>query len=309
MSEDRKLSLANFWQVLKKSGKKWSDINPWRQSAIISYFSIFSLPALLMIVIYIAGYFMGEESVSDELYAEIASILGKDAASFIDNLVAGVAEQGTSTVAFIFGLAFAIFGATTVFYHLQISLNRIWGVVPKPEKAILKYIKDRVFSFGMIVSIGFLLLLSLVLNSLLAMLSSSISRYWPDALTWIMAAVGFLLNIMVVSLLFALMFKILPDAIIRWRSVWVGAVLTALLFGLGQFGLSLYFQVADPASLYGAAASAILLLIWVTYVSMIVLFGAAFTRQWAVQFGHGIRPTASAELVDFDYKKYQDPFE
>jgi membrane protein len=193
-----------------------------------------------------------------------------------------------------------LFTATTVFYHLQISLNRIWGVVPKPKRALLKYIKDRVFSFGLVVSIGFLLLLSLVLNSILTMLGGVIARFWPDVIAHFMAAAGFIANIAIITLLFALMFKILPDAVIRWQSVWVGAFLTAVLFIIGQFGLSLYFSLADPASLYGAAASAILLLIWVSYVAMIVLFGAEFTKQWAIQFGHGIKVKESAELVSYD---------
>jgi membrane protein len=291
--------MISFWHVLKNAGMRWSETNPWRQSAIISYFAIFSMPALIMITIFIAGYFLGEKPVSDEIYGSIASALGKDAADYISSMVERVAQTGTDTYAFIFGLGILLFTATTVFYHLQISLNRIWGVVPKPKKALLKYIKDRVFSFGLVVSIGFLLLLSLILNSLLTMLGGLIARYWPDIIAGFMAAAGFLANLGIITVLFALMFKILPDAIIRWKSVWVGAFLTAVLFIIGQFGIALYFRLADPASLYGAAASAILLLIWVSYVAMIVLFGAEFTRQWAKEFGHGIKVKESAELIDF----------
>lgn len=243
MSRKAKKILSDFWEVVKNTAIRWDAADPWRQSAILAYYSIFSLPALLLIVIVIAGYFLGEESVSEELYIQVAELLGSDVARMVTTMVANVAEMESSWAAFMFGLGFLLFGATTVFYHLQLSLNRIWGVVPRPKKAFLKYLKDRLFSFGLVLSIGFLILLSLLLNSLLSILGDWLISHWPDIMAPFMAASNYVISLVVISTLFALMFKILPDAVIRWRSVWIGALLTALLFALGQFGLSVYFRM------------------------------------------------------------------
>ncbi|MFN2394556.1 MAG: YihY/virulence factor BrkB family protein [Bacteroidales bacterium] len=292
--------LKDLWEVIKNTAIRWDEANPWRQSAIIAYYSIFSLPALLLIIIVMTGFFYGEAAVSNQLSEQIEDLVGKDAANAVETMVANAAETGSSRIAFIAGIGFLIFGATTVFYQLQLSLNRIWGVVSKPQKAFLKYLKDRLFSFGLIIAIGFLMLLSLIVNSLLSMLGDWLKTQWPDIISSVMNFSNYIISLVVITVMFALMFKILPDAIIRWRSVWVGAFLTALLFGLGQFGLSMYFSYSDPGSVYGAAGSVILLLVWISYVAMILLFGAEFTRQWALKFGHGIKPKESAELIDTD---------
>ncbi|TVQ13639.1 MAG: YihY/virulence factor BrkB family protein [Bacteroidetes bacterium] len=293
-----KTLLIDFLDVLKKTAIRWDQANPWRQSAILAYYSIFSLPALILIMVMFAGYFLGEESVSQQVNEQVEELLGPEVAGMVETMVQNVAETGTSTTTFLIGIGFLIFGATTIFYQLQMSLNLIWGVVPKPKKAFLKYLKDRLFSFGLIVSLGFLMLISLLLNSIISLLGDWMTNFWPNMIPSVLLLSNYALNLIVITTLFALMFKILPDAIIRWRSVWVGAFLTSLLFALGQFGLSLYFKMADPASLYGAAASIILILIWTSYVAMIILFGAEFTKQWAIKFGHGIKAKDSAELID-----------
>jgi len=298
MSEKLKKILLDLWDVIKSTAIRWDEANPWRQSAIIAYYSIFSLPALLLIIIVMTGYFFGEEAVSNQLSYQIEDMIGEEAAIVVETMVANAADPGSSRIAFIAGIGFLIFGATTVFYQLQLSLNRIWGVVPKPKQAILKYLKDRLFSFGLILAIGFLMLMSLVVNSIISMLGDWLKTQWPDMISSVMHFSNYLLSLFVITVMFALMFKILPDAIIRWRSVWVGAFITALLFGLGQFGLSIYFNYTDPGSVYGAAGSLILLLVWISYVAMILLFGAEFTRQWAIKFGHGIKAKEIAELID-----------
>ena len=292
--------LRDLWGVIKETTLRWDQANPWRQSAILAYYSIFSLPALLLIIIVMAGYFFGQEAVSNELSVRIEHLIGSESAGIIETMVANAADPGSSSLAFWAGIGFLLFGATTVFYQLQLSLNHVWGVIPKPRKAFLKYLRDRLFSFGLVLAIGFLLMLSLVVNSLLSMLGSWLRGQWPELFPPFMTLLSQSISLVVLTVMFALMFKILPDAIIRWRSVWVGSLITALLFGLGQYGLSLYFQYADPASIYGAAGSLILIMIWISYVAMILLFGAQFTKQWAIKFGHGIKPKESAELVDMD---------
>ncbi|MFO7978680.1 MAG: YihY/virulence factor BrkB family protein, partial [Bacteroidales bacterium] len=289
----------DLWDVLKKSYKRWNDANPWRQSAIIAYYAIFSMPALLLIVIYMAGYFYGEEAVSNQLSEQIQGVVGQDAANAVEAMVANAASTGSSLVAFWVGIAFLIFGATSVLYQLQLSLDHIWGVVPRPEKAFMKYLRDRFFSFLLILAFGLVLLLSLLLNSVVGIMGEWIKANLPDVVYNLIVVANYLIPLLLVAVAFALIFKVLPDAVIRWRSVGVGALLTALLFTLGQYLLGIYFREADPGSAYGAAGSIILLLVWISYVSMILLFGAEFTRQWAIKFGYGIRPKKNAEMIDF----------
>lgn len=290
--------LNDLWDVIKGTAIHWNESGPWRQSAILAYYSIFSLPALLLIIIVISGYFFGEEAVSRELSAQIADMIGKDTARTVEVMIANAAETGSSTLAMLIGIGLLLFGATTVFYHLQLSLNRIWGVMPKPKQAFIKYVKDRLLSFGLVLIIGFLLLLSLIITSLLAILGEWLRHHWPLFSSPLMSLINYAISLSVTTTLFAMMFKILPDAIIRWRSVWIGALLTAILFAIGQWGLSVYFGQTDPASVYGAAGAIILIMIWISYVAMILLFGAEFTRQWANKFGHGIKPKGNAVLIE-----------
>lgn len=286
----------DLWEVFKNTFIRWNQSGPWRQSAILAYFAIFSLPALLLVVIALVGYFYGQEATSQQLSMRIAQWIGDESAEMIEKTIANVSDTGSTTLAVIIGVGLLLFGATTIFFHLQLSLNRIWGVIPQPKKALLKYAKDRLLSFGLILAVGFLLLISMLLNSLLAILGDWINSQWAGAQRPLMLISNYGLSLGATVTLFALMFKFLPDAIIRWRSVWVGALLTALLFALGQLGLRIYFSNFDPASAYGAAGAMILILIWASYVSMILLFGAEFTRQWANKFGHGIKPKKNATL-------------
>ncbi len=304
MRSDIKKTAVKLWEVFKDTYKRWNEAGPWRQSAILAYYSIFSLPALLLIVIVIVGYVYGEEAVSEQLSGRISDMIGPESARIMETMIANTAQTGSSTLAMLAGIGFLLFGATTVFYHLQVSLNRIWGVVPKPRQAFLKYVKDRLLSFGLILAIGFLLLMSMILNSLVAALRDWIYTHWEEAGRILSLFTNYGLALVVTTTLFALMFKFLPDAIIRWRSVWIGSLLTAVLFALGQYGLRVYFSNFDPASAYGTAGAIILILIWVSYVAMIVLFGAEFTRQWANKFGHGIRPKESAVLVEDMEERY-----
>ncbi|MDR4987423.1 MAG: YihY/virulence factor BrkB family protein [Bacteroidales bacterium] len=290
----------DLWEVVKKTAIHWNEAGPWRQSAILAYYSIFSLPALLLIIIVISGYFFGEDAVAKELSAQISAMIGKETARSVEIMIANAAQTGSSTTAMLIGIGLLLFGATSVFYHLQLSLNRIWGVMPKPKQAFLKYVKDRLLSFGLVLAIGFLLLVSFIVTSLLAVLGDWLVTHWPTLGSPLVTLTHYALSLLVTTTLFALMFKILPDAIIRWRSVWIGAFLTAVLFAIGQYGLSMYFSKFSPASVYGAAGAIILILIWTSYVALILLFGAEFTRQWANKFGHGITPKGNAVLITDD---------
>jgi membrane protein len=287
----------DIWDVIKKTFIRWNEADPFRQSAIIAFYAIFSLPALMVIIITIAGYAFGEDAIKGRISNEISGMLGADAAHMVETMVANAVEAEASTIMLIVGLGILLFGATTVFFQLQKSLNRIWGIRVKPEKAWLKYLRDRFFSFGIILVIGFLMLISLVVTSLLAALSEWMKNYIPDFLMVIFFILNIVFSLAIISVLFALMFKILPDAHIRWKSVWVGAIATAVLFEIGKFALGIYFGQAEPASMYGAAGSIVLILLWTSYVCMILFLGAEFTREYAIKFGHGIKPKENAELV------------
>ena len=304
MPRQLKTIAIKLWEVFRDTAIRWNESGPWRQSAILAYYAIFSLPALLLIVIVMVGYFFGEDAVSQQLSVRIADMIGEETAKSVEFMVANAAETGSSRLAMLIGIGLLLFGATSIFYHLQLSLNRIWGVVPKPRQAFLKYLKDRLLSFGLVLVIGFLLLLSMIINSVVAALSDWINNHWQETSKLLPILSNYGLALVVTTTLFALMFKFLPDAIIRWRSVGVGALLTALLFASGQYGLSIYFSNYDPSSLYGSAGAIILIMIWASYVAMIILFGAEFTRQFANKFGHGIRPRGSAILYEDMENRY-----
>lgn len=297
-----KVSPKNLWFITKKSFEAWNAADPFRQSAIIAYYAIFSIPSLLVIVVAVAGLVFGKEAVQGEISSQISSAMGVDTARQIEDIIAKAGEQKSSIWATIIGLVSLILGALGVFLQLQTSLNHIWEVKIKPElkgkEKWMKLIRDRLFSFGLILSIGFLLLISLVLTTALTAFSAWINTHLPDFMLFLFRFINFIVSFGIVSVLFALMFRILPDARIKWRDVWIGAIVTALLFTLGKFGLGVYFGKAEPGSTYGAAGSIILVMLWVSYSCMIVFFGAEFTKQYATHLGRGIEPSKDAILLE-----------
>lgn len=293
-----RLKFRGFWTILKKTFKAWNAVDPFRQSSVIAYYAIFSIPALLVLVINIAGLFFEKQKLNGELSRQISGAIGSDTASQIQDMItkAGATKEGI--FANIVGVIAIIFGATGVFVELQKSLNTIWEVQQKPDAGFLYRVRSQIFSFGLIVSIGFLLLVSLLVSSALAAASHWLEARFPDVIAYLFYALEFVVSLGVISVLFALIFKILPDVKIQWRSVWIGAVLTALLFTIGKYAISFYFGKAQPASVYGAAGSVILILLWVSYSSMIVFFGAEFTKQYALFHGITIVPAKNAEISD-----------
>lgn len=284
--------------LLKETYQEWSNDDPWRLSAVVAYYAIFSLPALLVIIINTVGAVWGEDIVQNKLTNEIASALGSDAAESIKSIIASTQSGNQSTVSTIVGIAVLLFGATGLFYHLQISLNQIWNIKVHPKSNILKLILDRARSFGFVLVIGFLLLVSFILTTAISVFNGYISIIWADALVYLSFVTDILLSVGIISVLFALMFKYLPDAQIQWKTVWIGAIITACLFVLGKFMLGLYFGKVDPGSTYGAAGSVILILLWVSYSSLILFFGAEFTYVYAKRYGIGIKPNSNAVRVE-----------
>jgi membrane protein len=275
--------------------RRWYDHDPFREGAIIAYNAIFAIPGLLVVVITFAGYFFGDDAVSGHLHKQLASVMGADIADQIQKMIIMSLKSKDSVMATIIGIATIIIGATAVFVELQKTLNNIWQVKASDTKSdFWMFIKTRLFSFGLIISIAFLLLISLVLSSLLSAIGNWVQQYWSESFLILFKVLNTIFSLAIITSLFALMFKILPDAKIKWPSVWIGAFVTSFLFVIGKSALGLYFGKANPGSGYGAAGSIILILIWTSYSSMIVFFGAEFTKTYSDYYFGEIPPSENA---------------
>ncbi len=275
--------------------KKWFKRDPFREGAIIAYNAIFAIPGLLVVAITIAGYFFGDSVVSGHLHKQIAQAVGNTTADQLEGILSMSIKNKDSYWATIIGIIVIVIGATTVFVELQKSLNIIWEVKATTKKSgFLIFLKTRLFSFGLILSIAFLLLTSLLLSAVLSALSIWVQQFWSESLLSVFQVLNFVFSLGLITFLFALMFKILPDAKIKWHSVWIGAFVTALLFVIGKTALGLYFGKANPGSAYGAAGSIVLVLLWTSYSSMIVFLGAEFTKVYSDYYYGEIAPTENA---------------
>ena len=281
-----------FWKLIVETAKKWMSREPFRQGPIIAYYSIFALPGLLVVSITIAGSIFGDDVVTGELHTQISDAIGENTADSVQALLKRSMETEGSTFASILGFATILIGATTVFAQMQRSFNNIWEVESDKQKSgVWPFLKTRLFSFGLILSIGFLLLVFLLLSSLLSAFGAWVEQYFSEAFLFIIKILNVLVSLGIITLLFALLLKVLPDAKVKWHTVWIGAFMTALLFVIGEFGLGFYFGTADPGSGYGPASSIVLILLWTSYSAMIVFFGAEFTKVYS-DYHYGKREPA-----------------
>lgn len=284
-----------YWEVLRDSFKEWSNSSASSDSTSMAYYAIFSIPGLLIIIIWLAGYFFGAEAIQGEINHQIAGVMGPEAAKSIEEMIAGSLIDKQSLIMKIIGIGSLVFGATTLFFQLQKSLDELWDVQPAPKKAFVKFLLDRANSLGMILIIGFLMMSSMLLTSLISLLNNYITYQFGFETYQLMELVNFGLGFIMVVVLFALMFKVLPDVNIAWRSVWTGAFLTAVLFTIGKFLMSLYFSNFKPTSSYGAAGTVILIMMWINYSCTLIFFGAIFTKVYSYKKGYSIKPSAHAK--------------
>lgn len=289
--------LKGAWETIKQSFSEWREDKAPRLAAAIAFYTIFSLAPLLIIAIAIAGLVFGEEAARGQIMGQISGLVGSAGGRAIEDMVAGAGRRGAGILGAIIGVIILLFGAGGLFDQLQDALNTIWEVKPKPERGIWGVLKDRFLSFGMVLVIGFLLLVSLVLTTALSALSGFIGGPLGED-SFLFHIVNFVISFGVITLLFALMFKVLPDAKIAWSDVWLGAAITALLFEVGKYLLGFYLGRATVASAYGAAGSLVVLLLWVYYASQILLFGAEFTQVYANKYGSGVKPEETAMAVE-----------
>ena len=291
----QKFRFKDLGKLLKETFQEWNALDPFRESAVIAYYTIFSLPGLLIMVIKSAGALFGEEAVRGKITGQISGMIGQDTAQAVQEMIKNSLSNQDSTFALVVGVGSLLFGATGVFVQLQKSFNNIWEVEPDTSNGVMKLITDRATSFGMIMVIAFLLLISLIVSTLISTLSDWFMTFLPDFMIYVMTAVEILVSLLIIGVLFSFMFKTLPDREINWKTVGIGGIVTAVLFTLGKEGLSLYFGLAEPASTYGVAGSVVLILLWVSYACLILFFGAEFTKVYARFYGHRTKVSKHAK--------------
>jgi membrane protein len=292
-----RFKISDLPAILVVTFKRWNSEDPFRMSAVVAYYAVLSLPALLIILINTVGAIWGVDIVTGKLTGQISAALGADTAEYLRQIIINTQYSGKSTISTILGIATLLFGATGVFYHLKISINTIWELKLTDELTWPMLIKDRLISFSFVLVLGFLLLISFVVTTALSLLSDLILQSFPNIILVVAYLIDFSISFGAVTVLFAVIFKYLPDANIRWKSVWLGALLTALLFVIGKFLMGIYFGATDPGSTYGAAGSIVLVLIWVSYSCLIFFFGAEFTKVISIRYGYGISPKSNYSRV------------
>ncbi|MEO9147088.1 MAG: YihY/virulence factor BrkB family protein [Ginsengibacter sp.] len=285
-----KISLKAIWKILKDSLTGFADDKVMKMSSSLAYYTIFAMAPLLIIIISLSGIFLGQEAAQGKVYEQLVSFIGTNSASQLQEMIKNASLSGKSNVAAIIGIVTLIIGATTVFSEIQDSINTIWGLKPKPKKGWLKFLKNRFLSFSIIIGLGFLLLVSLSISTLIDSFSNSLKAYFPHATVVLFYIINIVITLVIITAIFATIFKVLPDAKIKWKDVLIGSIFTAILFMLGKFGISFYISKSQVGSTYGAAGSLIILLVWVYYSSIILYFGAEFTKAFAMKFGSAIHP-------------------
>jgi membrane protein len=281
------------YELVSNTISGYSNDRVARLSASLAYYTLFSLAPLLVIIIAIAGLVFGEQAARGQIVGEIGNLVGRQGAEAVQSLIQAAHRPGAGVVATVAGVVTLLIGATGVFGELQDALNTIWGVVPRPGQGVKGLLKVRAMSFVIILGVGFLLLVSLVLSAGLAALGKYLAGMLPLHAT-LMQFLSFLLSLLAFTMLLALIYKVLPDVELRWPDVWIGSVLTALMFSIGKMLIGLYLGRTSVASAYGAAGSVVLILLWVYYSATILYTGAEFTQVFVSRFGGGIAPSKHA---------------
>jgi membrane protein len=288
----------SIWQFLKTTINEWVEAEPFQLAAALSYYTLFSLAPLLLIAIGVAGFVFGREAAQNQIVETLQGMIGQDSAQTVQEMIQASNEKPkTGMISTIIGFVALLFGAGGVVGQLQTSLNKIWEVTPKPGQGIWGFVRQRFFSFAMVLSIGFLLLVSLVVTAVLSSFTGMLSSLLGEA-TFVAHAIDILVSFGFVTLLFALIYKYVPDIEIQWKDVWIGAALTAILFTVGKYLIGLYIGTSGVSSTFGAAGSLITILVWVYYSSLIFFLGAEFTKVYATEYGSGVAPAEHAQHME-----------
>ncbi|HEU4471764.1 MAG TPA: YihY/virulence factor BrkB family protein [Flavisolibacter sp.] len=289
--------LRKAFSLLKHTAIAFDDDNAFKLSASLSYYTLFALGPLLIIIISLAGIFFGKDAVEGRIYEELNGLVGSEAALQIQSIIGNAESTHATGLGAAIGFVILIIGATGVFTEMQGSINFIWSVKAKPKKGWLKYLGNRLLSFSLVIGLGFLLLVSLIANALLNLLSDKLVKLIPDYTVYLFGTLNTAVILVVITGLFSVIYKVLPDAIISWKDALIGAGFTAVLFLIGKFLIGIYLGRTNLGSTYGTAASIVILLTWVYYSSLILYFGAEFTKIYALHSGGGIRPKQTAVFI------------
>lgn len=283
-----------YWKIIATSFNAFMDDRGLKLSGALAYFSIFSMAPLLMIIIFIMGSLYGAGDFQGKIFNELNGLVGNDAAMQIQDSIKRISLAEKTNFALVTGIVTLFIGATGVFIEIQDSINMIWRVKAKPQKGWLQVLKNRFLSFSLIISLGFLLLISLIVNGIVVAMMDQLKVYFPDITVILLNIINLLITFLIITILFAIIFKFLPDAEIAWKDVRKGAIFTALLFMLGRYLIGIYISFSEPGTAFGAAGSIIVVLVWVYYTAAILYFGAEFTQVYAEACGGKIRPASYA---------------
>ena len=291
----------------KQVFKEFSADNIVKYSAALAYYTVFSIAPLLVVITTLFGFFFGREAMQGQIYQQLNSLVGSRAAIQIQEMIKNVHLSGDNFFATAISIVILLVGATSIFGEIQDSINKIWGLRIKPKRAWWKLILTRLLSFSLILSIGFIMMVSLILNALVAAFGKFIGKYIENYSVYFIQITEALLSFVVATFLFSLIFKILPDAKVKWKVVLFGGFITAIFFTIGKLGIGLYLGQSNLTSLYGAAGSIIILMVWVYYSSIILYLGAEFTKVYAKLYGGKILPNEYAEWIVTEEKPVSSP--
>lgn len=287
-----------YFAVLKESLLNFFRDNCLKLSAALAYYTVFSIGPMLLVVIAIAGYFFGRDAIEGEVFFQLRNLVGSAPAAQIQQIIQNAKLSDHTLLASIFGVITLIIGATGVFSEIQDSINLIWQLKPKPRKGLILFLINRIISFSMVVGLGFIIIVSLVASALISALGKKLHAMYPELAIYFIQGFNHLLSFATITLLFAVIFKVLPDAKIKWKDVWVGSLLTSILFLIGKFLIGYYIGNSNIGSTFGAAGAIIILLLWVNYSSIILYFGAEFTQCFCQKRGRRIQPNDYATWVE-----------
>ena len=299
--------LKEIFLYVRQVFKEFSADNILKYSASLAYYTVFSIAPLLVIVSTLSGIFFGKEAINGEVYKQLKGLVGSAAAIQIQDIIKNIHLTGNNFFASVISIVILLIGATSIFGEVQDSLNKIWGLRVKTKKIWWRLIVTRLLSFSLIVSIGFIMIVSLILNAIVSAFGNFLSRYLHHFSVYFIQTTEAVLSFIVASFLFSLMFKLLPDAKIRWKDVLFGGFITAIFFTLGKFAIGYYLGKSNLTTLYGAAGSIIIIMVWVYYSSIILYLGAEFTKVHANLFGRKIQPNEYAEWVTIEEKPILTP--
>lgn len=295
---------SEAWRMVSEAGSDWVEDKAAVQGAALAFYSVLSLAPLLVLSLAIAATVFEADTARDQMVTQVEGLIGEDGGEAVDSMLENAQQPEEGTLAAVFGIITLLFGASGVFGQLQDSLNTIWEVKPKPGGGLWALLRSRFLSFGMVLATGFLLLVSLVFSAALAGLGTNLQGTFP-ALEAVWHIINFVITFLVVTLLFALIYKFVPDAKIAWNDVWVGALITALLFSVGKILIGMYLGKSSIGSAYGAAGSLVVMIVWIYYSAQILFFGAELTQVYAKRFGSRIMPKEGAEPVTQEARAQQ----